>query len=159
MNKMFTFMRESGPARAFIPIGIILIIFGVIMFIINNKNQNYLEVVSTVSNVVERDAAYLDADGNHVDATYDITIKYTVDDKEYEGTLENVGKYNIGDKVTIYYNPNDPTQITQTKSLIIPMVIIILGIISFVAGIISATKAIKRYKESKKQEEGWANAK
>ena len=35
MNKVFTFLRESQTARFFIPFGIILIAFGVFMFIVN----------------------------------------------------------------------------------------------------------------------------
>lgn len=157
MNKLFTFMRESGPARALIPIGLILIIFGVIMFVINKDNQDYIKIESTVSLVKMVEDAYVDADGNNVEATYSIKVKYNVDDKEYEATLDNVSKYNVGDKITIYYNPKDPSQVTMTKSLILPIIIIVAGIASLVGGIISAVKAIKRYKDMKEQEKGWEN--
>ena len=157
MNKLFTFMRESGPARALIPIGIILIIFGVILFGVNKDNQDYVKIESAVSNVQMLEAAYTDADGNIVDATYSANVKYTVDGKEYEAVLDNVSKYDIGDKVTIYYNPKDPSQVTMSKSLILPIVIIASGVIALTGGIISATKAIKRYKKMNEQEKGWSN--
>ena len=157
MNKMFTFMRESGPARALIPIGIILIIFGIITFSISSKNQNYVQVESIVSNVKIAQEAYTDTDGNYVDATYDITVKYTVSDQEYYGELNGISKYNVGDKITIYYNPNNPSEITQTKSLILPLAIIAGGIAALVGGIVSAKKAVKRYKKMKEQEKGWSN--
>ena len=103
------------------------------------------------------EAAYTDADGNIVDATYSANVKYTVDGKEYEAVLDNVSKYDIGDKVTIYYNPKDPSQVTMSKSLILPIVIIVSGVIAFAGGIVSATKAIKRYKKMNEQEKGWSN--
>ena len=56
-----------------------------------------------------------------------------------------------------YYNPKDPSQVTMTKSLILPIIIIVAGIASLVGGIISAVKAIKRYKDMKEQEKGWEN--
>ena len=157
MNKIATFLRESGPARMLIPIGLVLVTFGVIMFVINNKNKNYIKIESTVINVVISEEAHEDLDGNHVDATYNVTVKYTVDGKEYEATLDNVSKYEIGDKVKIYYNPKDPSQITMTKGLIIPSIIIGVGIVALVSGIISGKRAIQRYKKMKEQEKGWVN--
>ncbi len=113
MNKFITFMRESSVARFFIPVGLILIIFGVIMFIINTKNQDYIKITATVSNVELVEESYIDTDGNQVEAVYNITVKYLVNDKEYSSTLDHVSKYAIGDEITIYYNPKDPGQITQ----------------------------------------------
>ncbi len=158
MNNMFTFMRESSVARFFIPAGLLLIIVGVVIFFINVNNQNYVNVESTVSNVQLAEEAYTDADGNHVDATYNVSIKYTVDGKEYSSVLENVSKYKVGDKIKIYYNPKDPSQITQTKSLIIPIVIVVAGIASLIGGIISAVNAVKKHKKMKEQERSWENA-
>ncbi len=57
-------------------------------------------------------------------------LKYTVNGKEYNSDLDGVSKYNTGDKMTIYYNPEDPSQITQTKSVIIPMAMIAAGIVA-----------------------------
>lgn len=159
MNKILTFMRESSTARFFIPLGLLLVIFGVVFFIINTKNQDYIKIEATVLNVELEEDEYIDTDGNQVEAKYNVTIQYTVDGKDYTNTLENVSKYNVGDKTTVYYNPKDPTKITQTKTLIIPIIMIILGIVSFVGGIISASNAMKRYKKMKEQERSWENGK
>ena len=158
MNNLATFFRESKTARFFIPLGIILIAFGIVIAIINNQNKDYIKTEATISNVVLATDAYTDVDGNRIEATYDIYLKYTVDGKEYEADLSGLPKYNIGDKMTIYYNPSDPSQITQTKSMIIPLVMIALGIAAFVGGIVSAMNAVKRHKAMKEQEKGWANA-
>ncbi len=157
MNKLFTFMRESQTARFLIPVGLILTIFGIVMLVINIKNQNYIKTESTVIDVKMTQEAYVDNDGNQVEAEYSATVKYTVDDKDYTDTLDNVGKHNIGDTITIYYNPNNPSQITQTKSIILPIVIIVGGIASLTGGIISAVNAVKRRKKMKEQERSWAN--
>ncbi len=157
MNKMITFMRESSTARFFIPAGILLIIFGIFMFVINNKNQDYIKTEAIVSNVELLEEEYTDIDGNLVEATYSANVKWTVDGKEYEEKLENVSKYNIGDKMTIYYNPKDPSQITQTKSLILPIAIIALGVAALIGGMVSAINAIKKHNKMKEQERNWAN--
>ena len=157
MNKFLTFMRESSTARFFIPAGLILIIFGIFVLVINMKNQNYIKTDSTVIDVKQTQEAYTDSEGNIVEAEYSAIVKYTVDGKEYTDTLDNVGKYNIGDTISIYYNPSDPSQITQTKSLILPIVLIVGGIASLTGGIISAVRAVKRHKKMKEQERSWAN--
>ena len=157
MNKLFTFMRESQTARFFIPVGLILIIFGIVMLVINMKNQNYIKTDSTVIDVKLTQEAYVDNDGNQVEAEYSATVKYTVDGKDYTDTLDNVGKHDIGDTITIYYNPSDPSQITQTKSIILPIIIIVGGLASLTGGIISAVNAVKRHKKMKEQERSWVN--
>lgn len=159
MNKLFTFMRESGPARFLIPVGLILIVFGVITFVINSKNQDYIKIEATVINVKEEQDIITDGDGNHTTIIYNVTLKYTVDDKEYIQTLDNVSKHKIGDKMDIYYNPENPNQITQTTSLILPIGIVIAGIASLVGGIYSAINAVKRSKKMKEQERNWTNGK
>ena len=157
MNSLATFYRESKTARFLIPVGIMLIVFGVIVFVINSKNQNYVEVESTVVNVVLAEEEYTDSEGNHFEATYDVTVKYTVDGKEYEGVLNGLSKYTVNDKIKIYYNPKDPSKITQTKSMILPIAFILGGIASLIGGIISAKNAIKRHIKMKEQEKGWKN--
>ena len=58
MNKLATFLRESRTARFFIPLGLILIIFGVLIFIINSKNQNYIAIDSTITGVESYEDSY-----------------------------------------------------------------------------------------------------
>lgn len=157
MNKIFTFFRESQTARFLIPVGLITVIFGIAMFIINSQNQNYIKIDAIVSKTELAEEAYTDADGNLVEATYKVFVKYTIDGNEYEQELGQLSGYNKGDKITIYYNPENPSQITQTKSLVIPIVITSIGMIALFSGIISGSNAIKRYKKMSEQEKGWAN--
>ena len=157
MNKFATFMRETGPARFFIPLGIILLAFGIIILIININNSDYIQVDSFVTKTEVYEPEHIDTDGNHIDATYTVYVKYTVDGKEYNAELDGLTNYNEGEKITIYYNPEDPSQITQSISMILPIAIIIGGLIALVGGIISSINSFKRYKKMKEQEKGWAN--
>ena len=159
MNKLFTFFRESSTARFLIPAGLILTICGVVFFIVNNENKNYIEIESTVTNVEVEQEAYTDTDGNTVEATYKVNVSYTVSDKEYNAELNGMSKYEVGDKIKIFYNPDDPSKVTQTKSLVLPIILIVGGLAAFVGGIISGLNAIKKYKNMKEQEKGWANGK
>lgn len=157
MNKLATFFRESGTARFFIPLGIILIAFGICMFIINTNNKNYIKIEAVVSKIELIEESHYDANDTYVEATYNVYVKYNVDGKEYNEELGEFSTYKENDRITIYYNPDDPSQITQTKSLILPIAFIIGGCVSLVGGIISAANAIKRYNKMKEQEKEWKN--
>ena len=157
MNKIFTFLCESQTARFLIPAGIALAVFGVVMFIINIKNQDYIKVDAVVTKAELVEEAHIDANGDHVDATYDVYVKYTVDDKEYETLLGTLPGYKEEDKLSIYYNPENPNEITQTKSLILPIALVVAGLAAIVGGIVSGVNAIKRHNKMKEQEKGWAN--
>ena len=159
MNKLSTFFRESSTARFLIPLGILLIVFGVVMFIINDKNSNYIKTEAVVSRVELVEPEHEDADGNTVEATYNVYVKYTVDGTSYDELLGEMSSFKKGDKITIYYNPSDPKKITQTKSKILPIVIAVAGLASLIGGIVSGSNAIKKYKKMKEQERGWENAK
>lgn len=157
MNKIIMFFRESITARFFIPLGIILIVFGVIIFGINKENQNYIKTNAIVSRMDLVRESYIDENHNEVEATYNVYVKYNVDGKEYEEELGELSGYKENQEITIYYNPDDPVKITQTKSLVLPIVMILFGFVSFIGGIISGLNAIKRIKKMNDQEREWNN--
>ena len=145
MNKIITIIRESALARFLIPAGIILIVFGVVFFGASKRNQHYKQTSAQVTSVTL------------TEATYTLGIRYTVDGKEYENDLSGMSKREAGDRIVIYYDPDDPNMITQTKSLIIPLVIIAAGIGAVVAGIVSGVNVIRRYNRMKAQEREWSH--
>ena len=159
MNKLATVFRESRVARFLIPAGIFLIVFGLIVFGINKQNQGYVKTEATVTSVTLEEEAHKDASGNQVDATYTVTVRYTVKGRDYEGELGGLQKYDVGQKMTIYYDPSDPSRITMTISLILPLALIAAGAVACVGGVVSAANAIKRYRRMKEQEEEWTNGK
>ena len=157
MNKIIAFLRESSTARFFIPLGIALIVFGIAMFIINTKNEDYVKTEAVITRTQLVEPEHIDIDGNTVEATYKVYVKYTVDGKEYNEELgELSGTFENNEKMTIYYNPDDPTQITQTKSKIIPIIMVALGCASLIGGIVSGINSIKSYKKMNEQEKGWS---
>ena len=157
MNKIITIIRESALARFLIPAGIILIVFGVVFFGASKRNQHYKQTSAQVTSVTLEEAASTDVNGNRTEATYSLGIRYTVDGKEYENDLSGMSKREAGDRIVIYYDPDDPNMITQTKSLIIPLVIIAAGIGAVVAGIVSGVNVIRRYNRMKAQEREWSH--
>lgn len=145
MNKLLYFFRESNTARFFIPMGIILIVFGIVMFIINTKNENYIETEAVIVKADLVEPEHYDMDGNTVEATYKVFVKYTVDGTEYNEELGDLsGTFRINEKMIIYYNPDDPSQITQTKSKIIPLIIVFVGCASLIGGVLSGVNVLKR---------------
>ena len=157
MNKIITIIRESALARFLIPAGIILIVFGVVFFGASKRNQHYKQTSAQVTSVTLEEAASTDVNGNRTEATYTLGIRYTVDGKEYENDLSGMSKREAGDRIVIYYDPDDPNMITQTKSLSIPLVIIAAGIGAVVAGIVSGVNVIRRYNRMKAQEREWSH--
>ena len=157
MDKIITIIRESRVARFLIPAGLILIICGIIFLNATNKSKDFIKTESTVTKVILEQEAFTDDKGERTEATYIVNVKYTVNGKEYEAELGGMSEYKEGQKITIYYNPSDPGQITQTKSPVIPIVMIAGGIAALAGGIISGINAVKRIKEMKDQEKEWAN--
>lgn len=157
MNKMAVFFRESKAARFLIPVGITLIIFGILLFVVSKNNKDYIETEATVSKVELYSEESFDVDGNVEPAQYTIYVKYMVDEKEYENELGIMFEMKVGDKVTIVYNPKDPNQISQPSSLLLNIIILVSGVASLVGGIISAVNAVKRQRKLRSQEEKWEN--
>ena len=147
MNNIVMVLRESKVARFLIPMGIIFIIFGIIMFVINNKHKDYIETEAVVSSAELAQEAYTDVDGNYVEATYRVFVKYSVDGKEYNQELGELSGYKKGDKITIAYDPKDPSQISQPIGVIIPTIICVAGVAALVGGIVSGVKTVKRIDE------------
>ena len=159
MNNVATFFRESRVARFFIPLGIILIVFSIFLFISGEHNKDYIKTEATVSKSVLVQEAYYDNEGNLQDAIYKIFVKYTVNGQEYDTELGEMLERKVGDKITIVYNPSNPNEISQPSSLILNIAFLVGGIASLTGGIVSAVNAVKRNKKMKAQEESWKNGK
>jgi len=157
MDNVFKFFRETSFARFFIPLGIILIVFGIFAAISINNTKDYIKTEAVVSRTELAEEEYYDGE-NHHEATYTVYVKYTVDGMEYDEEYGVFSEYKVGDKVTISYNPNNPSEVAQPNTFVLPLVLIVLGIASLVGGVISIIKFVKKSKMMKKQEEGWANA-
>ena len=71
------------------------------------------------------------------DEDYDVTVRYTVDGKEYTGLLDTYsGTYAVGKTVTIRYNPANPTEIHGGRGF---------GIYAMVVGVLIAAVVISTW--------------
>jgi len=156
MNKFVAFFRDFSIARFFIPAGLILVTFSVFVFNSVDHAKNFIKTEAIVTRADLYEDAYVDGQGNHQDATYTVYVKYTVDGTEYEEEYGVFSNYRAGDKVTISYNPDDPKEITQPNSIILPICIAAAGGAFLVIGIVSTVNTVKKRKALKLQEQEWS---
>ena len=139
-NKFSRFMRNSGPARFFIPVGLILVIFGVFMFSLHT--ENYDETVGKVTSVVET------VNANN-EKEQEVSFTYKVDGKEYESVFNGFfSDVKEGDDIKVYYNPRHPESTSNTKmGGIIAPAMIGVGVAALIAGVFMTVKNFKKSKE------------
>ena len=138
-NKLARFFRNSGPMRFFVPLGLILIIFGIVL--LRNTPAQYQQTQGVITNV----SAYQDED----DTLYDVDFDYTVDGKKYSSTFfGEKDTPSIGDTVTVYYNPDQPESTSNTKHTgIISIAMIAAGAVALVLSTVASLKAFRKSRE------------
>ena len=159
MNKLFNFFRVTNIGKLLIIIGIICIVFGIFFFMGYQNNKNYVEIEGKIFKTKLVHDSYTDSDGNYVEASYDIYVRYTVDGKKYEAVLNNMSGFKEGDSITISYNPKNPEQISQSISIFLPIFLLVSGIGSFIGGIITLVSAGNKHKVLKNQNEMFVTSK
>ena len=134
-NKFARIMRNTGPARFFIPAGIFMIIFGIIMA--GFETDNFIETTGTVTGVEEH-VEYVD---NKQQTQYDISFTYNANGKEYTGTFDNMGKgANKGDSIKVFYDPENPERITNSKMDFLGPVLIGVGALAIAFGVFKTVR-------------------
>ena len=138
-NRIARLMRNTGPARFFVPVGLALIVFGIIL--LGFKSDNYVKTTGRITSVVEN----VDMDSQK---GYDVSFTYAADGAEYDGEYDNLsGDFSEGGDIAVFYNPDNPKQITNAKtSPIFAPVMIALGALAVILGILQTVKAFKRSK-------------
>ncbi|MCR4621946.1 MAG: DUF3592 domain-containing protein [Clostridiales bacterium] len=139
-NKIARLSRNTGPARFFVPVGLILIVFALILMGFNH--DNYELTTGTVTAVTALPLA------ENENQQYDVQVKYTVDGKDYENTFNNLGgSYTVGGDIKVYYDPDDPEKITNSKMAgFIPPILLVVGAAAVVFGIYKTVTAFKKSK-------------
>ena len=139
-NKFARLMRNTGPMRFFVPVGIILIVFGVIM--LNFNTDNYIETTGKIISVVE---GVYDEDET---PQYDVEVKYTVDNKEYSAVFGGMsGDFKVGEDMKLFYDPANPEKATNSKTGFLPLILIAVGALSLILGVYKTVTAFKKSKE------------
>ena len=136
-------LRNLGPARFFVPLGLILILAGVLMICF--RSGNYLETAGKVTAVSER----IETDEGSDKTVYDVRFTYEVDGKTYENEFTGLAKkYTAGDEIKVFYNPEDPGKTTNGKIPdFVGPVLLGAGALAAVFGIYKTVKAMKKSKE------------
>lgn len=148
-SKFGKIMRNTGPARFLIPVGLILIIFGAIM--LGFRSGNYEETVGKVTEVSE----HLDT-AEEQKTVYDVRFTYKVDGKDYEGSFSDLPeKHKAGDEIKVFYDPEDPSKVTNAKvpDFVWPLLIGV-GVLAIAFGIFKTVQAFKKSKELDKLRPG-----
>ena len=158
VNKVATFFLSIYWTIILIPLGIILIVFSIFSFSGVDHIKNYIKTDAVVSKKVLYEAGYEDSEGNWTEATYTIYVNYTANGVEYHDIEYGVfSGYSVGDKLTICYNPNDPTDIAQPNGTALPIALLCGGIAVTFGGVIATVFAAKKRKKLKEQEKEWSN--
>ena len=136
-NKFARIMRNTGPARFFVPVGIILIIFGVLTMGFNTND--FVETVGKIT-------AVEDVSTDSKTKEYDVSFTFSVDGTEHSATFNNLqGTYTVGSDIKVLYNPQDPDQVTNSRmSGIISPACIVLGVLAAAFGIFKTVKAFQQ---------------
>ena len=139
-NKFSGSVQSGAAAKFLIPIGIVMIVFGIIMLSINT--DNFIETTGRVISVTE--CPYEEGEVQQ----YDIEIRYTVDGKDYEAVLANQsGDYKNGDEIKLFYDPANPANTTNTKSKVLPLIMTGAGALVLVFGVYKTVTDLKKKKE------------
>jgi len=127
--------------------GILMIAIGTAFFISVSGQIGYKKVTVSVSRIELYRDEYATKSG-HAEPTYWTYVKYTVNGKEYE---EEVGIFSdvwVGKKMTLQYDPEDPTQITTVNSIVLPVVIIAGGSVMLIISLIGFVGTRKQRNKS-----------
>lgn len=137
INKYSRFMRNTGPARVLVPIGIILIVFGIVLSALNSGDM--VETTGKITAVEQGDS----------DKEFDVTVSYSAGGKQYSGVLYNLsGDFSVGDDIKLFYDSNDPAVISNTgNTLLFGLAAMAVGLLSLIAGIMRTVKAVKKSTE------------
>lgn len=137
-NKFARFMRNTGPARFFIPAGLILIVFGILLLVMNSGN--FVQTTAKVTAVTE--VVRIDTEDQQ---EYKIEFQYDVDGKTYDGSFQLGKKYQVGDEMTIYYDSANPEKVTNTKNgNLIGIIMIAVGALALAGGTVATVKAFQK---------------
>lgn len=156
LNKIAKFLSDYVFATFALPVGLILIIFGYVIYGPVLTRQDYPQTDAVVSRTeLYEDAYYDSASETHHDATYRIFVKYSLNGEEYEEEYGIFPEMKVGANVKIAYNPDDPRDISQPNTVLLPIGIIAGGTVCLAAGVVSVVKTRKKNEKLKKQEEEW----
>lgn len=149
MKRFISFMQDTAEGRFFIPFSIVLFLMSFFMYQGLDHTKNFKKVEATITKLV-----YVE-ENSQGDDVYEVYVNYTVDGTQYNEYYGEYPGYKEGQTLTIAYNPNNPKEIAQPISVVVPIGLGIAGVASLAFGIYSTIKNLKRREELIEREESW----
>lgn len=142
-NQLRRFSSNTAVLRFLLPIGLILIVFGVMLF--NSTPDKYEETKGTVTNVT--------AHMNDDDEVYDIDFEYTVGTQKYSNTFVDMNEAKkVGDEIKVFYDPANPESVSNSKNTgIFGVAFIVIGAAAVAFSIYSTVKSFKKTRQMDEQ--------
>ena len=139
-NKLARFSRNTGPARMLVPIGVILIVFGIVML-----SFHFGDLIKTTGKITAVTEAGYEDDV----LQYNVDFTYTVDDKEYNSSFSDLpGTFAVGDAIEVYYDSENPEKTANSKlGGILAPIFLVAGAAAVGFGVYQTVKAFKKSKK------------
>ena len=143
---MFSF---KGPGLKIFAAILAVIVLGVGVYFTFFRSKGYEKTEATIVSI-ENDPDYIPDPDTENDAGRIVTVKYTVDGKEYTAQLDSDSpSYEVGKTVHIQYDPQNPAKITSSKGFGIYFMIAGAVILLLVVGLTVKKKLdVKKLKET-----------
>lgn len=141
MAKLIALVRNSPILRFLLPMGIFILIFGIVFTVTTPKE--YAETVGTFTRAEE----YTELDGDNIRHTYyEGYFTYSVDGKAYEGSFPGYSDPPaVGEKLTVYYDPANPSSVSNSANTgMIGMILIGVGALLLAGSVFLGVKALRQ---------------
>ena len=139
----------KGPGLRIFAAIIAVIALGAGIYFTFFQSAGFVDGTATIVSI-EEDPDYIPDPNSENDVQYIVTVKYTVDGKEYTSRLNSYDpSYKVGGEVAIKYDPKDPTKLTSGFGFGIYIMIaggVILLLVIFVT--IKEKLSVKKIKET-----------
>ena len=140
-------MSLRGPRLKLFALLLSLVVIGIGIYLVFFQSRGFLKTEAVIVSIEEN------AGASSEDPDYDVTVRYSVDGKEYTQLLDFYsGSFKVGKTVSIRYNPDDPSQIHGGEGfsiyiLAIGIVILAVTVFSWLRGR-KAQKALEQARGS-----------
>ena len=139
-------MKSKGAFIFIAVIGVVFIVLGIVAINLGNglKKRCTEKTIGTVVEIICREQI------DDTNPTYFPVIEYQVGDStitQISNSGEYPSKYNVGDKVEIYYNPDNVQEYIlkgDSTPNFVGIIAIVLGSIAVAVGIIGSIKSTRR---------------
>ena len=124
----------------FVVIGIFLIILG---FTQKSKDEVFIAKSQTAQARIMDITSHVSGSGKHRRVKHRVFVSFIVNGKEYEGKISSFSSsMHVGDRITVYYNPEDPDDFISKSDAKASVVMFIMGSVFAFVGLLPAVITI-----------------